>query len=70
MNVPRGSPPPALGSARKVTAARCDENMHARTGGNTLDGLQVISLGCKQEQINGNWSKVISKLIHSFMKGA
>lgn len=50
MNVPRGSPPPALGSAKKVTAVRCDENMHARTGGNTLDGLQVISLGYKEEQ--------------------
>lgn len=45
MNVPLGSPPPALGSAKKVTEVRRDENMQARTGGNTLDGHQVISLG-------------------------
>lgn len=49
MKVPRGSPPPALGSARKVTDVRCEENMQARTGGNTLDGLHVISLGCVGE---------------------
>lgn len=50
MKVPLGSPPPALGSAKKVTEVRRDENMQARTGGNTLDGHQVISLGwsCKQ----------------------
>lgn len=45
MKVPLGSPPPALGSAKKVTEVRRDENMQARTGGNTLDGHQVISLG-------------------------
>lgn len=45
MKVPLGSPPPALGSARKVTEVRRDENMQARTGGNTRDGHQVISLG-------------------------
>lgn len=45
MNVPLGSPPPALGSARKVTEVRRDENMQARTGGNTRDGLHVISFG-------------------------
>lgn len=43
--MPRGRPPPALGSARKVTEVRCDENMQARTGGNTLEGFHVISLG-------------------------
>lgn len=48
MKVPRGSPPPALGSARKVTAVRCEENMQARTGGKTREGLQVISLGCSK----------------------
>ena len=45
MKVPLGSPPPALGSARKVTEVSLEENMQARTGGNTLQGHQVISLG-------------------------
>jgi len=53
MKVPRGSPPPALGSARKVTEVRRDENMQARTGGNTLDGHQVISLGWDDKHIKG-----------------
>ena len=48
--MPRGRPPPALGSARKVTEVRCDENMQARTGGNTREGLHVISLGCIGER--------------------
>ena len=42
MNVPLGRPPPALGSARKVTEVRRDENMQARTGGKTRDGHQVF----------------------------
>ena len=54
MKVPRGRPPPALGSARKVTEVRCEENMQARTGGNTLEGLQVISLGCIGEKFSFN----------------
>ena len=47
--MPLGRPPPALGSARKVTEVRCEENMQARTGGNTREGLHVISLGCSGE---------------------
>ncbi len=50
MNVPLGRPPPALGSARKVTEVKCEENMQARTGGKTRDGHHVISLGCGERK--------------------
>lgn len=50
MKVPLGRPPPALGSARKVTEVRWEENMQARTGGKTRDGHQVISFGWGEKE--------------------
>lgn len=68
MKVPLGRPPPALGSARKVTEVRRDENMQARTGGNTLDGHQVISLGWKETSKRNKWNPKPLKQILSYRK--
>lgn len=67
MKVPLGSPPPALGSAKKVTEVRRDENMQARTGGKTLDGHQVISFGCYDKQIKGEKTEGAQNNLYVFI---